>query len=255
MINGCGFAAVITAAGSSSRMGGLKKEYLPVGETWEGEELTVLGASVCAFALAGGFSVLAISVPNNPETGEYAARAAIPSLFFNNQKSFPKIIFAAGGASRRLSVFHALYALKVYAPEYVLIHDGARPWIDSELINRVAASTIQFGAALPVASLLETPKEIDGDGFVKTHLKRSSIVTAQTPQGFLFKEILRSHEEAEKANAQLSLDAQIEYTDDAEIWGAFCGPVKTVEGLKSNVKITFPQDAVFKQRIEAHKNG
>jgi 2-C-methyl-D-erythritol 4-phosphate cytidylyltransferase len=72
--------------------------------------------------------------------------------------------------------------------------------------------------------------------FVKRQLRRSHIGTAQTPQGFAFPEILSAHEQAsQKERAE-------EYTDDAEVWGEFCGPVAVVPGSPENRKITFPED-------------
>ncbi|MDL2230018.1 2-C-methyl-D-erythritol 4-phosphate cytidylyltransferase, partial [Treponema sp. OttesenSCG-928-L16] len=84
----------------------------------------------------------------------------------------------------------------------------------------------------------ETPKEIDEKGFVIRHLRRSFITAAQTPQGFAFPEILEAHE---KAAGQEELNGR-EYTDDAEVWGEFIGPVFTIPGETENRKITFPED-------------
>ncbi|GHV58148.1 hypothetical protein AGMMS49579_25110 [Spirochaetia bacterium] len=95
-------------------------------------------------------------------------------------------------------------------------------------------------AALPLLPLLETPKEIGEDGFVKRHLRRANIGAAQTPQGFAFPEILRAHEKA----AERELREKFEYTDDAEVWGEFCGPVAVVKGVPENRKITFPEDLI-----------
>jgi 2-C-methyl-D-erythritol 4-phosphate cytidylyltransferase/2-C-methyl-D-erythritol 4-phosphate cytidylyltransferase/2-C-methyl-D-erythritol 2,4-cyclodiphosphate synthase len=61
---------------------------------------------------------------------------------------------------------------------------------------------------------------------------------AQTPQGFAFPEILRAHEMA----AEREVREHYEYTDDAEVWGEFIGPVAVVEGSPRNKKITFPED-------------
>jgi 2-C-methyl-D-erythritol 4-phosphate cytidylyltransferase len=74
--------------------------------------------------------------------------------------------------------------------------------------------------------------------FVKRHLRRASVGTAQTPQGFAFPEILYAHEKA----AARELAGGVEYTDDAEVWGEFQGPVAVVPGSPENRKITFPGD-------------
>jgi 2-C-methyl-D-erythritol 4-phosphate cytidylyltransferase/2-C-methyl-D-erythritol 4-phosphate cytidylyltransferase/2-C-methyl-D-erythritol 2,4-cyclodiphosphate synthase len=135
-------------------------------------------------------------------------------------------------------VYKALSFLERFHPAYVLIHDGARPWIDAELINRVISGMIKHKAVLPVMPLIETPKEIDENGFVIRHLKRSSVFSAQTPQGFSFTEILAAHKKA----AQLQHRGEKEYTDDAEVWAEFVGSVASVQGSPLNKKITFPED-------------
>jgi 2-C-methyl-D-erythritol 4-phosphate cytidylyltransferase len=230
---------VICAAGSSSRIGGVKKEYrfLPGASDPEGKPLTVLGAAVSAFAAVQRIVFLAIAVPADAERGEAAARAALPSRFFI-PKGRPSILFVPGGPTRRASVHHALSLLAAYGPEDVLIHDGARPWVDIDLIERVIDAARKYGAAIPLLPLTETPKEIDERGFIRGHLKRTGIGTAQTPQGFAFPAILQAHDRA----AERELFEHKEYTDDAEVWGEFIGPVAVVPGSPENRKITFPRD-------------
>ncbi|MDR2658962.1 MAG: 2-C-methyl-D-erythritol 4-phosphate cytidylyltransferase [Spirochaetaceae bacterium] len=238
-------AAVITAAGSSTRMGGHKKEYLPLPKTQSAgiettfntadEPLTVLGAAVSSFASCGRIDTIVITVPLDADKGEYAARKALPQRLLRQEH--PVVFFVPGGNSRRASVYHALSTLAGFNPDYVLIHDGARPWIKPSLIERIIDAVILYDAVLPVLPLSETPKEIDG-GFVKRHLKRAAVVLSQTPQAFVFKKILAAHEKA----AARELEDSVEYTDDAEIWGEFAGNVAIIEGDKSNRKITFQED-------------
>jgi 2-C-methyl-D-erythritol 4-phosphate cytidylyltransferase len=147
-------------------------------------------------------------------------------------------------------VHHALSLLAAYRPDYVLIHDGARPWVDTGLIERVIEAAINYKAVVPVMPLVETPKEIAWErfeaaegaafcqGFVKRHLRRADVGAAQTPQAFEFRGILAAHEKA----AERELREGIKYTDDAEVWGEFCGPVAVVQGSPANRKITFPED-------------
>jgi 2-C-methyl-D-erythritol 4-phosphate cytidylyltransferase len=223
--------------------GGGKKEYCPLDgrPDHEGKPLTVLGAAVSAFAAFADIKTIVITVPRDPETGETAARRALPSRFFDGPG--PDLLFVPGGKTRRASVHHALSLLASCHPRYVLIHDGARPWVDAPLIRRIMEAVIAYQAALPLLPLVETPKEITDDVpggafFVKRHLRRASIGTAQTPQGFAFPEILHAHEKA----AARELAEGFEYTDDAEVWGEFQGPVAVVPGSPENRKITFPGD-------------
>jgi 2-C-methyl-D-erythritol 4-phosphate cytidylyltransferase len=237
-------AAVITAAGSSRRMlrqgeqSPLKKEYRPLPGVLddEGKPLTVLGAAVRAFASVPVIKHIVITVPAD---GEIDARASLPAALLK-AGSQPGILFVPGGHTRRGSVHHALALLSAYNPGYVLIHDGARPWVDRDLIERAIEAVIKHKAVVPLLPLTETPKEIDEAGFVRRHLRRSSVGAAQTPQAFAFPDILRAHEKA----AERELREQYEYTDDAEVWGEFTGPVASVPGSAKNRKITFPEDLV-----------
>jgi 2-C-methyl-D-erythritol 4-phosphate cytidylyltransferase len=220
-------------------MGGLKKEYLPLGgeaRDAAGRPLSVLGAALLAFAAVGRIGMVVISYPGEGGGGEAAARASLPAGFL--EKTVPEIRFVAGGPSRRDSVYRALALLQSYCPGYVLIHDGARPWVEPELIRGIIGAAGEHGAAIPLLPLTETPKETDGKGFITRHLRRALTGIAQTPQGFAFPAILRAHEQAARREA---LEGPI-YTDDAEIWGEFCGPVAAIPGSPGNRKITFPQD-------------
>jgi 2-C-methyl-D-erythritol 4-phosphate cytidylyltransferase len=238
-------AAVITAAGSSTRMGGLKKEYITLppaaGNTDnEGAMLTVLGAAVSAFAASRRISLIFITTPPDADNGEYAARKALPERL--PRPDPPPIVFVPGGASRRVSVHHALSTLAGYSPDYVLIHDGARPWVKTALIERIIDAVILYKAVIPAVPLSETPKELDG-GLVKRHLKRASVVLAQTPQAFEFKTLLAAHEKAAARELRgKETGDPVEYTDDAEIWGEFAGGVAVIDGDAANRKITFPED-------------
>jgi 2-C-methyl-D-erythritol 4-phosphate cytidylyltransferase len=238
-------------------MGGAKKEYLPL--PGADASLTVLGAAVSAFAAVPEIRTIVIVVPEDTETGESVAQGAVaqgaiaqsaiarnalpPEIF--DEKAGPIVRFVTGGSTRRASVFNALRALAAGAPNYVLIHDGARPWISPALIERVIRGVKQYSAVIPLLPLTETPKETNlpldgnlaaGPVFIKQQLKRAVIGTAQTPQAFAFPEILTAHE---KAAAQ---EGGGEFTDDAEVWAEFCGPVAVIPGEIGNRTITFPED-------------
>jgi 2-C-methyl-D-erythritol 4-phosphate cytidylyltransferase len=222
-------------------MGGIKKEYRPL----PGSGLTVLGATVSAFAAVGEIEAIIIAVPADPETGEAAARAALPPHLLSGE-SAPAIHFVPGGATRRASVFNALCLLESYerVPAIVLIHDGARPWVSPSLIRRVIDGAREHQAVIPLMPITETPKETDtplgADGHVviTRHLRRALVGTAQTPQGFAFADILAAHRQAAERERQ----DNFEFTDDAEIWASFCGTVVAIPGEPENRKITFLGD-------------
>jgi 2-C-methyl-D-erythritol 4-phosphate cytidylyltransferase len=230
-------AALICAAGASSRMGGVKKEYRVLETGPGGEKTTVLGAAFRTFASLSEIDLIVIVIP--PEGPEEDARRALPSSPLGEG---PPFYLVRGGASRRASVHRGLDFLLSHKPSLVLIHDGARPWVSKDLIRRVIQAALSHGAAVPLFPLAETPKDIDGSGFVARHLKRSSLAGAQTPQGFAFPQILAAHEKAAEKEK-----AGYEYTDDAEVWGEFIGKVAGVSGERGNKKITFPEDLTAPQ--------
>jgi len=226
-------AAVILAAGASSRMSGVKKEFARLKRRTEisGGD-TVLESCVRTFSALTENIIIVI-----PEGCEEEARSALPKEFFNN-KSF-KINFVTGGSTRRASVFNALSFLASFNPDYVLIHDGARPWVSSSLVKNSIAAVKKYNAVVPVLQLTETPKEVGSEqcevGFIKRHLKRVNVGLAQTPQTFKFSGIFDAHQKAAQVIGE-------EFTDDAEIWDRFCGKVAVIPGELENKKITFLQD-------------
>ena len=231
-------AVVICAAGLSSRMGGEKKEYRKLCDSEE--SLTVLGASVAAFCKVSSINTIVIAISKDTEKD---VRSVLPKECLVSLK--PKILFVDGGQTRQASVFNALSFLAEYNPHYVLIHDGARPWVSSSLIEDTIKAVYLYGAVIPALAFSDTPKECtapikneappEGAVFIARHLKRANMVIAQTPQAFKFPEILKAHEKA--ANIENE-----EFTDDAEIWGRFCGDVAVILGSPENRKITFPGD-------------
>jgi len=236
-------AVVICAAGASSRF---KHKDSPVRKK-EYQKLsngnTVLGTAVSTFASVPSVQVIVISIPENDEN---AARSALPANLLESQN--PKLLFVTGGSTRQHSVFNALSLLTDFSPDYALIHDGARPWVSPSLIENIIKAVKKHNAVIPLLPLTDTPKECesswevqtDNDAsamFIKTHLKRVNTGIAQTPQAFKFPEILNAHKQA-------TIVEKEEFTDDAEIWGRFCGKVAVIKGDPENKKITFPEDLI-----------
>lgn len=223
---------VICAAGSSTRFGSsVKKEYLPL------ETGTVLSTCVKKFINALNISALVITVPRN---GTEQAKAA---LFNDPSINYPEnIFFTEGGSTRQESVYNALLTLQSLKnpPEYVLIHDGARPFVTEKIITATINAAILHGAAAPGTTPVDTQKLLDENNFIIEHLQRSRMSAIQTPQGFKLKELLEAHKKALQDNK--------EYTDDTEIWGKYCGKVMTVQGDAANKKITYASDYNKKEK-------
>ena len=212
-------AVIITAAGSSTRMGGtIKKEYLPLGDG------TVLSACVKAFETALDNPEIIITIP--PFGLEDAQKAIVG---YNAS-------FVEGSDTRQKSILNALEHIKKSGeqPDYILIHDGARPFVSYQVIHNVIAGTIQYGAAAPGIKPTDTIKEINEEGFITKHLQRRLLTSIQTPQGFVFEKLYEAHKKA-------AADGH-DYTDDSEIWGKYVGPVKLVTGDPKNIKVTYPGD-------------
>jgi 2-C-methyl-D-erythritol 4-phosphate cytidylyltransferase len=147
----------------------------------------------------------------------------------------PQLIeFTEGGTRRQESVYRGLNHLAVYKPVYVLIHDAARPWIGTALIRNVLQALPEHKACVPVIPASDALKRVNGTGYIDSHLKRSATMAAQTPQGFLFEDILRAHSMAAHDGNP--------YIDDTEVFNTYIGKVFTVSGDPANRKITFPHD-------------
>ena len=228
-------AVIITAAGSSTKMGGsIKKEYLPL------DEGTVLSACAKAFIntsknLEQKF-LLSRLIVTIPENGIKEAKTALSDLFTQDNSLEEKIKFIQGGSTRQKSVFNALEYIRKSEtiPDYVLIHDGARPFVSEKIIQQVIVDTQEFGAAAPGITPTDTIKTVDENGFIIKHLQRKALTAIQTPQGFVFEKLFEAHKKAASEN--------FEYTDDTEIWDKYFGKIKLVSGDPRNIKITYPGD-------------
>ena len=225
-------AIIITAAGSSTRIGGgIKKEYLPF------KNGTVL--SVCAETFLNACADFQITdfIVTCPVGGMEQCRKILSNVDYHVPRflslSKGAITVVEGSDTRQKSVYKGLLAVKGQ-PDIVLIHDGARPFVSREVIEEALEAAVEFGASVPGVTPTDTQKEIDAEGFIKRHLVRSSLTAVQTPQCFRFKELLEAHGRA-------AADGH-EYTDDTEIWGAYCGPVRVTKGDVNNIKITYPSD-------------
>jgi 2-C-methyl-D-erythritol 4-phosphate cytidylyltransferase/2-C-methyl-D-erythritol 2,4-cyclodiphosphate synthase len=220
--------ALVVAAGRGSRFGGtLPKQYLPLG-----------GASVLRHAveaLAAHPQLTGVLVAIRPED-----RAPFDHAVCDLDVLPP----VPGGATRQESVRRGLEALVAYGPDRVLIHDGARPFPDPAVIDRVIDGLDRAEAVIPCLPLRDTIKRAE-DGTIRETIDRSGLWRAQTPQGFHFDAILAAHRAA----------AGRDLTDDAAVAEAAGLAPLLVQGSEDNLKITTPRDLADGERLLAWRQG
>ena len=217
----CG--AVIVAAGSASRMGGIDKVMAPL----KGEPMIL--HTVRAFQSCD--AIAEIVVVTRPDL-------ILPITALTNE--FDKVTaVVAGGASRQESVALGMNALSEKC-KLAAIQDGARPLVPPELIDRVVRAAHSYHAAIPVIPVKDTIKVCNSALVVSTP-DRSTLRAVQTPQVFDF-DLLRG------ALKQAELDGA-EVTDDCSAVERLGMSVKTVEGDERNLKVTTPIDLKFAEML------
>ncbi len=207
----------IPAAGSGTRMGGVRKPFL-----------TLLGEPVLLHSL-------------RPFLDHPKVRAVAIALGEDDFLDTPewlkaldsRVIRVRGGVSRGESVMAALQALPDTV-DAVAVHDAARPLLTREIIDRCLAAVGANRGAVAGWPAVDTLKIVDGDAMILDTLPRSSVWHAQTPQVFPRDLIVAAYEAAEEAG--------IADTDDAALVERVGGEVVMVEGSPSNLKITRRED-------------
>lgn len=207
--------ALVVAAGRGRRFGGdLPKQY---------QDLT--GRPVLRHALA------ALAV--NPQID--AVRAVIHpddlDLYREAAAGLDLLEPVFGGATRQDSVRLGIESLASLGTEQVLIHDGARPFLDAGTVTRVLAALGTHPGAIPAVAVADTLKR-GADGLVGATVERANLWRAQTPQGFRFADILSAH---------LAVAGE-ELTDDAAVAERAGLAVALVPGSEDNFKITTTAD-------------
>ena len=177
----------------------------------------------------------------NPEDTELYAAAAAP---FADRLLAP----VPGGATRQASVLAGLDALAGSAPDQVLIHDAARPFLTEELIDALISALAERPGAIAAEPVSDTLKQAAADGTIARTIDRERLWRAQTPQAFRYDAILDAHRRA-------AAGGRCDFTDDAGLaeWAGL--PVKLVASVAQNMKLTTAADVALAERLLTQPAG
>ncbi len=224
--------AVILAAGQGKRMNTtVSKQFLML------EDKPILFYSIKAFEESRVDEIVIVCGHGQVE---YCTHNIITPY------GFKKVISVVeGGEERYDSVNRALLAID--NTNYVLIHDGARPFVSSDLINEVIDNVKEYGACIVAAPVKDTIKTVSEDGWIKETPDRKLMWLAQTPQAFKYSLIKKAYKLIFEENES---DRKT-VTDDAMVYERYIDqPIKVVKGDYYNIKITTPEDMTIAKGIK-----
>ena len=220
-------AAVCLAAGQGKRMNSdVQKQYLLI------EDKPVLYYALKAFQDSAVDDVVLVVGAGEEE---YCKKEIVDRYGFTKVKAV-----VAGGKERYHSVYQGLTA--VGEADYVLIHDGARPFLTQEIITRCIDGAKEYKACVAGMPVKDTIKLADDEGNIESTPERSKVWQIQTPQAFTYDLIKEAYtiliEQEEKG-----IKTSIPVTDDAMVVEYFLKQkVHLVQGSYENIKITTPED-------------
>jgi len=215
---------LIPAAGMGRRMGAtLNKQYLPLNGR------PILGHTIALFDQHPLIDKIYVITP--ADEFELCRREVLePGNFRKVQDLVP------GGAERQDSVRNGLQACAADPDDIVLIHDGVRPLLQPEIIDKLVAEVQQRGACLVGVPVKDTIKQVV-DGRIEGTPDRSGLWQAQTPQAFRYDQILQAY--------QLAQQDGFRGTDDASLVERLGQPVMVITGSYRNIKLTTPEDLML----------
>ena len=221
-------SAVIPAAGRGSRMGTEKnKQFLTL------RGLPILARTIKKFQQAKVVDEIII-VAHKDEI-DYCQQAVVEKYKLDKVTQI-----VAGGNTRQESVYNGLCEVGGEV-DYVLVHDGARPLLEIELIEELVEEVKQFKAAIVGVPIKDTIKKVNQNQIIEKTPDRSSLAAVQTPQAFERQLILDAYYCAQKE--------EIEGTDSSSLVEEMGEEVRLVCGSYENLKITTPEDLEFADKI------
>ena len=214
--------AVVVAAGSSTRMGGIDKIFAPV-----------LGLPLVDYSLD--------QLERCPSVDQIAlvldAKSLERGVALVRERGYRKVVqLCPGGERRQDSVFNGLKALA--GCEWVIVHDGARPCLDDRMLRRGLAASQECGAAVAGVPCKDTIKVVSTDMKVQDTHDRATLWIAQTPQVFRYRILMDAHQRCSS-----------DVTDDAMMVESLGYPVKMFLGAYENLKVTTPDDLALAETL------
>ena len=221
------YIAVIVGAGKGVRMqADMRKQYISL------KGIPVLARTVMAFDRHPAVSRIVLVTPAED------LDACQQTILDPHELSTP-VLLTAGGKTRQDSVYNGLIKAGQLAGDsetetMVMVHDGVRPFVSDQVLNRLIETATPQCGCIPLVPLTDTIKQISDDGRVEKTLDRSLLHGAQTPQVFGLKPLTAAYELARKRGFAA--------TDDASVMEFAGEPVAQVAGCQENIKLTTPAD-------------
>ena len=220
--------ALIPAAGYGRRMGSEKpKAFLPLGG------IPLLTHTLQKFEACSQVDEILPLVPEGKVSScenDIVRRSGL--------KKVQRIM--AGGQERQESVYLGLKAIEKKA-DFVIIHDGDRPFVFPELIELALSESKRWKAVVAAMPAGDTIKEVSPDGEIVRTVDRRHLWIIQTPQAFEYGLIARAHDKAKEEGFY--------GTDDASLVERLGVPVRVIEGSRFNFKITTPEDLILGEAL------
>ena len=217
--------AVIGAAGNSTRMGGVNKQFLLI------DGVPVLIRTLSAFSESNMIDEIVIA----------AREEDIPKMYamIKEYKVLKVTDIVKGGKTRQESVFNAIRRSSPFS-EYFAIHDGARPLVTEKIIEDTVREAFLTGAAATGVRVKDTVKVVNEKGIITSTPDRNYLWAVHTPQVFERRLYLSAIDNV--INSEM-------FTDDCKLLEEYGAEVKMVEGSYENIKITTPEDTDIAQAI------
>jgi 2-C-methyl-D-erythritol 4-phosphate cytidylyltransferase/2-C-methyl-D-erythritol 2,4-cyclodiphosphate synthase len=212
--------ALILASGNGNRFqSNIPKQFHKIGDS------SILRKTIEQFTIHNEIDAVAVVINNK-----------FTDLYEQETKNLDLLPFIIGGEERQDSSRLGLEAIAKYNPKNVLIHDGARPFISSEIISNTIKNLEFYDCVIPGIAVSDTIKKFINNEI--TSLTREDLYFVQTPQGAKFNVIYN-----------LIKNSKEKYTDESQLFEQAKMNVHIIEGSKKNIKITTKEDLIIAEQF------